>query len=118
MSFMINPDDVQAVLLNDGWHDVAFTCQRTNSRVDNDASSFEIDAYEFVERYMNWDDEKSIVHYSGGAGFSFQDAEGARYSGPLASVLAVRYASREILEDPNWVENEARRATQLTEEGA
>ncbi|MEN4399657.1 hypothetical protein A5768_08265 [Mycolicibacterium fortuitum] len=76
MSLAINTDDVTAVLLADGWHDVS-------------NSSFDIDSYEYI-----WEDD---LVFGGGrdplipaSGFSFSDALGRRIAGPLTSVLAVR----------------------------
>ena len=67
MSLAIDSEEVEAVLLADGWHEVY-------------RSSFELDLYQFV-------------HGEGGLpGFTFETVETrpAMVSGPLTSVLAVR----------------------------
>ena len=76
MSLRIDVDKVVAVLLADGWHEVA-------------DQSFDTDAYEFVH------DGGTIL--SGGqsdgvcaTGFTFTTKEAHRVSGPLTAILAVK----------------------------
>jgi hypothetical protein len=77
MSLAIRPDNVLAVLLADGWHDVR-------------GNSFEIDSYEFVR--------DAEVHF-GGSIVSGTGMVGAKWTGtddrviycPLTSILAVKY---------------------------
>jgi len=76
MSLAIDIRQVRAVLLADGWHEVA-------------GRSFDIDAYE----YKAGDD----LLVGGGSvagvtstGFRFNDAEGDVVMGPLTAILAVR----------------------------
>jgi hypothetical protein len=80
MSLAIDTDDVQAVLLADGWHRV-------------EVQSFDLDAYEYV-----WRD--GVISSSGAMGFTFTDGDiGAIIRGPLQSVLAVRLAHEGAEED-------------------
>lgn len=64
MSILIDIDKVTAVLLPDGWHDVAWK---------DDESTFELDAYEYVDgdHYRNVQqrggDPSSAVRLAGGA---------------------------------------------------
>jgi hypothetical protein len=78
MSRPINIDRVQAVLLADGWHHVF-------------PQTFDVGPYEFVQLT---DDATSSL-YDGGRGFGFSEETGSveihRYTGPIASLLAVRY---------------------------
>lgn len=77
MSLAIDVDDVTAVLLADGWHEIA-------RLEDSEIASFDVDAYEFVMGHR-------LLVADVGAGFEFIDAgTGARMCGPLSSVLAVR----------------------------
>jgi hypothetical protein len=75
MSLAIDLDDVTAVLLADGWHEVA-------------GESFTLDAYEFMWRGQS--------AHSGGSsgvcstGFAFKTPAGEHLAGPLTAVLAVR----------------------------
>lgn len=76
MSLAINTDDVEGVLLADGWHDV------TNR-------SFDIDAYEYT-----WNGR---VVLGGGVcegvpstGYEFTSTDGKKYCGPLTAILSVR----------------------------
>ena len=101
MSLFIRIDDVQEVLLADGWHKCDFTRKRTNSNNENDASSFDLDAYEFVEEYWNYDNRKSMVHHNGGTGFVFSE-DGKYISGPISTLLAVKYIDRDPIPDPNF----------------
>ena len=68
MSLRIQIDDITAVLLSDGWHQVI-------------GGSFDIDAYEFMA-----DDE---LAHNGGSGFVFVDWTEATITGPMSSVIAV-----------------------------
>lgn len=84
MSLNIDIDTIAAVLLPDGWHDVAL-------------STFVVDDYELVA--IPYSDRGQFVTQHGdlGAGFSFSvpDPSGSAtdefLSGPLASILAVRF---------------------------
>jgi hypothetical protein len=79
MSLAINPDEVVAVLLSDGWHLVK-------------DSSFALDGYEYV------DAEDSILNSSksdrtGVTGFRFTeqiDIGDSTIAGPISAVYAVR----------------------------
>jgi hypothetical protein len=79
VSLAIDLDDVTAVLLSDGWHQVA-------------NSSFAIDAYEYVFQ--------GDTTHGGGAGgitssgYTFKEMDGTWLSGPLTAVLAVRTPDR------------------------
>lgn len=73
MSLSIDAQRVIRVLLPDGWHDVF-------------PNSFQIDAYEFVERDPEL--ERPYVIFNGGAGFYFME-NGRRVDGPMTSLLAV-----------------------------
>jgi hypothetical protein len=81
MSLAISADDVTAVLLADGWHEVA-------------ARSFDLDSYEYHEH------ADGLMIHGGGAsgvcstGFEFTTDEGDRLAGPLTAVLAVRHGKR------------------------
>ena len=76
MSLPINIDRVEAVLLADGWHHVF-------------PRTFDVGVYQFVAV----DGVSSL--YDGGNGFGFSEETGTgeihRYSGPISSVVAVRY---------------------------
>lgn len=65
---LINPDVVAAVLLADGWHEVA-------------DETFSVDSTGFV------DGEE--VHHCWEPAFSFTDTQGRWLHGPLSSILAV-----------------------------
>ena len=86
MSLAINADDVTAVLLADGWHEVP-------------ARSFDLDSYEY--QYAN-----GLTIHEGGAygvcanGFEFTTTEGDRMAGPLTAVLAVRHGKRKAATRP------------------
>jgi len=88
MSLMINPDRVTAVLLPDGWHEVAdLDGKRIAPGV---LSSFETDAYEYYEPHPN-PDRNGHLHYTGGTGFTFREVgRKDRMCGPMASIAAVR----------------------------
>lgn len=109
MSLGIDIDRVAAVLLADGWHEVK-------------NQSFAMDAYEFLW-YPDPDDRSrvDVVHGGGdngicATGFEFEADDELIYSGPLTSILAVRYhtakeAERRLREGddtpldtrpPNW----------------
>lgn len=96
MSILIDIDKVTSVLLADGWHDVAWK---------DDESTFELDAYEYVDgdHYRNVQqkggDPSSAVRLAGGAeenvgvpatGFVFATASGEIMAGPITAILAVR----------------------------
>ena len=78
MSLAINVDDVVAVLLADGWHEVY-------------GRSFDIDAYEYTagkKQVISFDPETSVgVTYMG---FVFTDSKGDRLAGPMTAIQAVR----------------------------
>jgi hypothetical protein len=95
MSLNIDIDKVTAVLLADGWHDVAW---------DNE-STFELDAYEYVDGdhlaqlHARGSDPGSAIHLAGGAeesvgvaatGFRFWTGSGEIMAGPITAILAVR----------------------------
>jgi len=76
MSLAIDVDEVEAVLLADGWHVV----------IDD---TFDLDAYEFKR-------DTSLVHGGGSngvcaTGFVFEDDDGQFMAGPLTAILAVRW---------------------------
>ena len=71
MSLAIEPENVIAVLLADGWHSVQ-------------PQSFDLDAYEFCEATGD-------ALHGGGVGFTFTSSEHYQISGPLTSVLAVEH---------------------------
>ena len=77
MSIAINVDDVVAVLLQDGWHDVR-------------ERSFDLDAYEYVlgeERgFVSFEPESGVTYQ----GFTFINATGERIAGPMTAILAVK----------------------------
>jgi hypothetical protein len=87
MSLCIDVNAVSAVLLADGWHEVAH-------------ASFNLDAYEYA-----WSGDASLIGtnyldmkllHGGGesgicaTGFGFEAPDGSRMFGPLSAVLAVR----------------------------
>jgi len=77
VSLALEMDDVVAVLLADGWHDV-------------ENHSFELDAYEF-----KWEAGWGEDHYVSGmcsTGFGFRE-NGLQIAGPLTAVLAVRLSA-------------------------
>jgi len=78
MSLAINVDDVVAVLLTDGWHEVY-------------GRSFDIDTYEYKtgrERFISFDPESGVgVTYMG---FVFTSSDGDRVAGPMTAIQAVR----------------------------
>ncbi len=88
MSLAINVERVVAVLLTDGWHDVA------PRSTDDPLSSFIIDAYEYVTAHAA-NDERSVWH-NDDPGFAFAEADGKHWVvGPLTAILAVRYRGYE-----------------------
>ncbi len=88
MSLAINVERVVAVLLPDGWHEVA-------SRGSNDPrSSFIIDSYEYVTSQPP-NDDRSVWH-NDDPGFAFAEGDGRHWVvGPLTAILAVRYRGYE-----------------------
>ncbi|MCU1460434.1 MAG: hypothetical protein JWO37_509 [Acidimicrobiales bacterium] len=78
MSHPIDIDRVDAVLLSDGWH---FVFPQT----------FDLGVYSFIHPAGG----KHAVLFDGGTGFGFSEKDTAgeirRLSGPVASILAVRY---------------------------
>ena len=79
MSLAIDTNDVAAVLLADGWHNVT-------------DQSFDLDSYEYLTPYGD-------VLLGGGAcegvpstGFAFITDGGRRIKGPLTSLLAIEEA--------------------------
>jgi hypothetical protein len=87
VSLAIEVDHVEEVLLADGWHPV--------TKNSDGVSTFSLDSYEFV-----WEaggDPNYLLHGGGrsgvcATGFSFREtAHGARISGPLTAILAVRH---------------------------
>lgn len=96
MSIAIDIDKVTAVLLADGWHDVAWR---------DDESTFEIDAYEYIagdhfrSLTSRGGDGSSAVRLAGGAeeavgvpatGFMFATGAGEVVGGPITAILAVK----------------------------
>jgi hypothetical protein len=80
VSLHIEPTDVRAVLLADGWHEV-------------EPESFYLDSYEYV--YEDDHGELDIAHGGGqsgvcATGFAFKSPEQLRTCGPLTAILAVR----------------------------
>ena len=77
MSLAIDTDLVAAVLLIDGWHEVA-------------GNSFDLDSYEFMweGRCVFGGGQDKLVPATG---FGFNTESGTRIAGPITSVLAVRY---------------------------
>jgi hypothetical protein len=76
MSLAVNVDDVVAVLLTDGWHEVH-------------GRTFDIDAYEYMagaERLIGFEPESGITYM----GFVFMDSQGDRLVGPVTAIHAVR----------------------------
>ncbi|MFN2555626.1 MAG: hypothetical protein ABR592_01930 [Nitriliruptorales bacterium] len=88
MSLAINVERVVAVLLTDGWHDVA-------PRGSNDPrSSFIIDAYEYVTSQPGLDERS--VWTNDDPGFAFAEGDGSHWVvGPLTAIRAVRYRGYE-----------------------
>lgn len=82
MSLNIDIDTVTEVLLEDGWHQV-------------EDVSFDLDAYEYQQRWENDGLHKSYpVHAAGNSGvcsngFMFKE-NGAVVMGPLTAILAVK----------------------------
>lgn len=74
MSLDINVAKVRAVLLPSGWMDVR-------------PGSFEVGAYEFLDRTVVRSGGQSGVTSSG---FRFLDANGNLVCGPLTSIMALR----------------------------
>ena len=91
MSLLIDVDTVTSVLLADRWHAV-------------ESATFELDSYEFAwsgrtgvkVEDLDPDDDPVLVHGGGqsgvcATGFRFASDDGSIVSGPLTSILAVRY---------------------------
>ncbi len=81
MSLAIEVDEITAVLLADGWHEV-------------DEGSFELDSYEYA-----WEAGNTMLHRGGQSGvcangFEFRGVDGHRIAGPLTAILAVRRNAR------------------------
>ena len=78
MSFPIDIDRVEAVLLHDGWHHVF-------------PRTFDVGTFEFSQVAADAD----TTLYDGGTAFGFSEETGTgefqRFAGPISSVLAVRY---------------------------
>lgn len=82
MSLSIRVDDITAVLLADGWHEVV-------------AGSFDTDAYEYHSGSRSSPLHEAVVLYLGewqgcSTGFTFKDANG-RIEGPMTSIIAIRH---------------------------
>jgi hypothetical protein len=76
MSLLIEPENVEAILLDDGWHE---------------CTEFAVDAYEIVECWLNGRQEKMQLLYGGKeAGFACRTDGGARLLGPMSAVKAIR----------------------------
>jgi hypothetical protein len=71
MSLALREQDVVAVLLADGWHEV-------------EPGSFFIDAYEYIH------DDGSLSAGGIGVGFHAEDLKLGESAGPLSSIVAVR----------------------------
>ena len=80
MSHPIDIDRVEAVLLADGWHHIL-------------PQTFDLGVYEFV--HAAGTKTKHSILYDGGTGFGFSEKDSSgqihRFTGPVSSVLAVRY---------------------------
>jgi hypothetical protein len=94
MSLAIEIDDVEAVLLADGWHRCEFY---ERERDGEQVSSFTMDSYEFLNAHPNPDRDPMMYHKGGqggicSTGFLFieDDQSGRRIAGPLSAILAVR----------------------------
>lgn len=104
MSLRIDIDNIIAVLLSDGWHDVASDSTFESTESAPYRSSFDLDSYEFgeystIEKTLS---TKFRCIHGGGAngigatGFSFYEADETedyrkiRVSGPLSAIIAVR----------------------------
>jgi hypothetical protein len=81
MSLAIDPARINRVLLADGWH----SCVQ---------GSFDLDAYEYIERYG--DSKKTLMIFGGGqdsqvssTGFRFEMTSGGWLYGPITSILAI-----------------------------
>jgi hypothetical protein len=100
VSAFIKVDDVTAVLLSDGWHEVDWT---PTGRLNDDAevSTFDVDAFDIVNEWWNYDERKTHVFHAGGTGFIFQE-NGNIVAGPISSVLALRFRSRDTPCDPAY----------------
>lgn len=89
MSLAIQCDNVERVLLSDGWHTVY-------------KDSFGLDSYEYL-----WGEQ--IMHGGGNSGISatgfvFQESFGKKirtFGGPLTSIIAVQFNYNKLKEDKN-----------------
>ncbi len=81
MSLAIETAEVTAVLLGDGWHEVA-------------DSSFDLDSYEYIHGTDSRGD--TVLAHGGGqsgvcaTGYVFKEPDGTFTYGPLTAILAVR----------------------------
>ena len=75
MSLSIQLDDVAAVLLADGWHEVS-------------EAHFDLDSYEYLsgDHLLHGGGDNGIT----AIGFWLQQPDGKKIAGPLSSILAVR----------------------------
>lgn len=80
MSLRISVEKVYAVLLADGWHDVA-------------GASFNLDTYEYFRG-----DQRVLESGPGGSstGFGFREPSGNHLYGPLTAILAVRIVRQNL----------------------
>jgi hypothetical protein len=87
MGLSIDVNLVTQVLLADGWHKVDFN---------NNAGSFSLDAYEFIQKHEGKADD--ILHGGGQGGICSTGAtwqeKGASFFCPLTAILAVRYDAK------------------------
>lgn len=80
MSLSLEPENVTALLLADGWHEAI-------------PGTLFFDAYEFIDP----NNEKITgILFSGGLGFEFSeivrpDADPTQIAGPVSSILAIRH---------------------------
>lgn len=88
MSLTIDINTVYAVLLADGWHDVA--------TLPNGDTSFHIDSYEYLSGDPN--DAGYLVILGAGTeplipthGFEFAEGNGGHIAGPLTAIIAIRH---------------------------
>jgi hypothetical protein len=105
VSLFIKVEDVTAVLLSDGWHEVDWS--PTGRLNDNAAvSTFGIDSFDLVNEYWNYDERRVITFHSGGVGFSFYE-NGVAIAGPIVSICALRFRQRGTPRDPAYRGGEA-----------
>jgi hypothetical protein len=91
MSLAIDVDRVAAVLLVDGWHEVAERDERDGR------SSFGMDAYEFLEPHPD-SSKNPLMHLKGGqeplvpaTGAHWTEPDGVTVFCPVTAILAVKY---------------------------